>query len=48
MAEMEKLKADEKIFKAFTTLKATTKLALKKAYNAVKEGNDRSDDSGTR
>jgi hypothetical protein len=37
MAEMEKLKADEKMFKAFATLKATTKDALEKAYNAVKE-----------
>ena len=37
MAEMERLKADEKTFKAFATLKGTTKTALEKAYNAVKE-----------
>ena len=40
MAEMEKLKVDAKTFKAFNTLKATTKVALEKAYNTVKETDD--------
>jgi hypothetical protein len=37
MAEMERLKADEKTYKAFATLEATTKKALEKAFNEVKE-----------
>jgi hypothetical protein len=37
MAEMERIKADEKTYKAFATLKATTNNALKKAYKSVKE-----------
>ena len=37
MAEMERLKADVRNYKAFTTLKATTEDALDKAYKAVKE-----------
>jgi hypothetical protein len=45
MAEMERLKADEKSFKAFATLRDTTKDALEKAYDAVK--NDVSDDMDT-
>ena len=44
MAEMERLKADEKTFKAFATLKATTKVALEKAYNSVKENKDKGSD----
>jgi hypothetical protein len=48
MAEMERLKADENSYRAFATLKATTKDALDKAYNAAKniEGVD-SDDMDT-
>ena len=37
MAEMEKLKADQKTFKAFASLEVSTKILLKKAYNAVNE-----------
>jgi hypothetical protein len=37
MAEIERLNADEKTFKAFATLQATTKKALEKAFNAVKD-----------
>jgi len=37
MAEMERLKADVRNYKAFATLKATTQDALDKAYKAVKE-----------
>lgn len=37
MAEMERLKADVRNYKAFATLKATTQDALEKAYKAVKE-----------
>jgi hypothetical protein len=44
MAEMEKLKADGNTYKAFATLKTTTKMALEKAYNAVKEKDDGTDD----
>ena len=44
MAKMERLKADEKTFKAFATLKATTKVALEKAYNSVKENKDKGSD----
>ena len=44
MAEMERLKADEKTFKAFLTLKAKTKVALEKAYNSVKENKDKGSD----
>jgi hypothetical protein len=44
MAEMERLKADEKNFKAFITLKATTKMALEKAYYSVKENKDKGSD----
>jgi hypothetical protein len=46
MAEMERLKADEKSFKAFSTLRVTTKDALEKAYDAVKNI-DGSDDIDT-
>ena len=44
MAKMERLKADEKTFKAFATFKATTKVALEKAYNSVKENKDNGSD----
>jgi hypothetical protein len=44
MAEIEKLKADRKIFKAFVTLKETTKIALEKGYNAVNEKEEGSED----
>jgi hypothetical protein len=44
MAEMERLKADEKTFKAFLTLRAKTKVALEKAYNSVKENKDKGSD----
>jgi hypothetical protein len=37
MAEMEKLKADEKMFKAFATLQAKTKKALETAFNSVND-----------
>ena len=37
MAEMEKLKAEQKTIKAIGKLRATTKAALESAYNAVKE-----------
>jgi hypothetical protein len=37
MAEMERLKADEKTYKAFATLHATSKMALEKAYLSVKK-----------
>jgi hypothetical protein len=37
MAEMERLKADEKTFKAFATLEATSNHALEKAFAAVEE-----------
>jgi hypothetical protein len=37
MAEMERLKADEKSFKAFATLEATTKKALGKALDSLKQ-----------
>lgn len=37
MADMERLKADEQMFKAFATLEATTRNAIEKAINAVKE-----------
>jgi hypothetical protein len=36
MAEMERLKADEKGFKAFVSLQARTKKALEKAYSSVR------------
>ena len=47
MAEMERLKADEQIFKAFATLKATAKNALEKAYNAVKKNGDNDEEDGS-
>jgi hypothetical protein len=37
MAEMERLMADEKMFKAFASLQARTKKALGKALNSLKE-----------
>jgi hypothetical protein len=37
MAEMERLKADEKAFKAFSNLQGTTKVALERAYHSVVE-----------
>lgn len=37
MAEMERMKADEKTFKAFASLEVTTKKALEKALNSLKE-----------
>jgi hypothetical protein len=37
MAELEKLKADEKMHKAFVSLQATTEKALKKAYDSVRD-----------
>lgn len=36
MAEMERMKADEKTYRAFATLEATIYDTLKKAYNAAK------------
>ena len=36
MAEMEWMKANEKMYRAFATLKATINDTLEKAYNAVK------------
>lgn len=39
MAEMERLKADEKTYKGFTTLQENTKKALENAFNAVKDLN---------
>lgn len=37
MAEMERLKADEKTYKAFATLQGTTKMALEKALKSLKD-----------
>jgi hypothetical protein len=37
MAELERLKADEKTYKVFSELQATTKTALEKALLALKE-----------
>lgn len=37
MAEMERLKADEQAFKAFTTLEIRTKKALGKALDSLKD-----------
>jgi len=37
MAELEKLKAEEKCFKAVGCLQASTKIALEKAFNSVKD-----------
>lgn len=39
MAEMERLKADEKTYKGFATLQENTKKALENAFNAVKDLN---------
>jgi hypothetical protein len=36
MAEMERLKTDERMFKSFTTLHSSTKNTLEKAYNSFK------------
>ena len=44
MAKIEKLRADIKMFKAFNTLKATTKKALEKGYRAVNGSDDGSED----
>ena len=37
MAELEKLKADERMYKAFTSLQASTEKALQKAYKSVRD-----------
>ena len=37
MAELEKVTADQIIFKAFSILQASTEKALKKAYKSVKD-----------
>jgi hypothetical protein len=37
MAELERLKADEKRYKAFAELQSMTKTALEKALNSLKE-----------
>jgi hypothetical protein len=37
MAEMERLKADEKMYKAFATVQAKTKSALQKALDSLNE-----------
>ena len=37
MAEMEKLMAEQKMFKAFATQQATTERALVRAYNFVRD-----------
>jgi hypothetical protein len=37
MAEMERMKADEKAYKGFIKLQTTTKKALEKAYKSVLE-----------
>jgi hypothetical protein len=47
MAEMEKLKTDEKTYRAFATLKATAKDALDKAYDAAKRVEGMSDEMDT-
>jgi hypothetical protein len=45
MAEMERLRGDESKFKLFARLWATSKIALEKALNLVKElEKDRSDE----
>lgn len=35
MAELEKIKADEKIYNAFSNLQESTTNSLEKAYNAI-------------
>jgi hypothetical protein len=37
MAEMEKLMADQRTFKAFAAQQATTERALVRAYNSVRD-----------
>ena len=43
MAELERLKADERMFRAFAIQQASTEKALEKAYKSVKDLEDKGD-----
>jgi hypothetical protein len=43
MAELEKLKADERMYKAFASLQASTQMALQKAYKSVRDMKEKTD-----
>jgi hypothetical protein len=45
MAEMERLKADERMFKSFSTIQCSTKNALENAFNSFKDINKESSDN---